>query len=73
MARRRIGWQVLEPALRKLRKDDLLQVLHDAYQELPASRVVSVFGVYVDLLALESPLTSVVDGVKAGLFAAAMK
>jgi len=58
MARRRIGWQVLEPALRKLRKDDLLQVLHDAYQELPASRVVSVFGVYVDLLALESPLTS---------------
>lgn len=58
MARRRIDWEVLEPAFRKLKKDDLLQVLHDAYQELPASRVVSVFGAYVDLIALESPPTN---------------
>lgn len=58
MARRRIDWEVLEPAFRKLKKDDLLQVLHDAYQELPASRVVSVFGAYVDLMALESPPTN---------------
>ena len=55
MARRRIDWEVLEPALRKLRKDDILQVLHDAYRVLPASRVVSVFGAHVDFMALESP------------------
>ena len=58
MVRRRIDWKDLEPALRKLKKDDLLQVLHDAYQQLPVSRVVSVFGEYVDLLALESPSTN---------------
>lgn len=58
MARRRIDWKVLEPTLRKLKKDDLLQVLNDAYQELPDSRVVSVFGAYVDLLALESSSTT---------------
>ena len=55
MAKRLINWEVLEPALRKLKKDDLLKVLHDAYKQLPASRVLSVFGEYVDLLALESP------------------
>ena len=59
MVRRRIDWEILEPALRKLKKDDLLQILRDAYQELPASRVVSVFGAYVDLMALESPPTNV--------------
>ena len=55
MARKRIAWQALEPALRKLKKAELLQVLRQAYQELPASRAVSTFGEYVDLTALDAP------------------
>lgn len=55
MARKQIDWETLAPALRKLKKDELLQVLCDAYQALPASRVVSVFAKYVDLTAPESP------------------
>jgi hypothetical protein len=58
MTRKRIDWETLEPALRKLKKEELLQVLHDTYQVLPASRVVSVFGEYVDLTTLGSPLSS---------------
>lgn len=54
MVRKRIDWEVLEPALRKLKKDDLLQLLQDAYQELPASRVVSVFGKWVDVTTFMS-------------------
>ena len=49
MARKRLEWQVLEPALRKVKKDELLSMLHEAYEALPASRAVSVFGGYVDL------------------------
>ena len=58
MARKRIEWEALEPALRRLKKDELLQVLHHAYRELPGSRVVSTFGEYVDLTALDSPPTA---------------
>jgi hypothetical protein len=46
MARKCIDWEALEPALRRLKKEELLQVLHHAYRELPASRVVSLFGEY---------------------------
>jgi hypothetical protein len=53
MARKRIDWEALEPALRKLKKEALVQVLQDAYQALPASGVASVFGAYVDLTALD--------------------
>jgi len=53
MARKRIDWEVLEPALRKLKKEELLKVLRDAYQALPASGVVSVFSAYVDLITLD--------------------
>ena len=37
MASKRIDWKTLEPALRKLKKDELLHVLRDAYeaQRLP--------------------------------------
>jgi hypothetical protein len=67
MARKRIDWESLEPALRKLKKDDLLQVLQDAYQELPASRVVSVFGAHVDLMTHESlPLPTKGKGAAPG-------
>ncbi len=55
MARKSIAWETLEPALRKLKKAELLQVLQEAYQALPASRVVSVFSQYMDLAALNSP------------------
>lgn len=58
MARKRIDWETLEPALRKLKKENLLQVLHDAYQALPASRVASVFGGYVDLTTPDSTISS---------------
>lgn len=58
MARKSIAWETLEPALRKLKKAELLQVLQEAYQALPASRVVSVFSQYVDLAALDSPPSS---------------
>jgi hypothetical protein len=49
MAGKRMQWKTLEPALRKLKKDELLHVLREAYEALPASRAVSVFGEYVDL------------------------
>jgi hypothetical protein len=52
---KRVDWEALEPALRKLKKDELLQVLREAYQALPSSGVVSVFGAYVDLTTLDSP------------------
>ncbi len=55
MARKRIDWEALEPALRKLKKEELLQVLREAYQALPASGVVSVFSTYVDLTLPDSP------------------
>jgi len=58
MARKRIDWEALEPALRKLKKEELMQVLGDAYQALPASGVVSVFGTYVDLTTLDLPSPS---------------
>src|SRR2546426_4150594 len=48
MARKPMEWQTLEPVLRTLKKDALLQVLRAAYESLPASRVWSVFGAYVD-------------------------
>ncbi len=40
MASKRIDWKTLEPALRKLKKDELLHVLRDAYeaQRLPQQR-----------------------------------
>ncbi len=40
MASKRIYWKTLEPALRKLKKDELLHVLRDAYeaQRLPQPR-----------------------------------
>ena len=41
MASNPIAWKTLEPALSKLKKDELLHVLRDAYEALPASRVVS--------------------------------
>lgn len=49
MAKKHMEWKTLEPVLRKLKKNELLQVLRDAYGSLPASQVVSVFGAYVDL------------------------
>jgi hypothetical protein len=48
MARKPIEWQTLEPVLRTLKKDALLQVLRAAYESLPASRVGAVFGAYMD-------------------------
>jgi hypothetical protein len=51
-------WQTLEPILRKLKKDALLHVLRAAYESLPASRVVSVFGAYVDLTTCETSTPS---------------
>lgn len=53
MARKRIDWETLEPALRKRKKEELLKVLRDAYQALSASDVVSVFGAYVDFTTLD--------------------
>jgi hypothetical protein len=35
MTRKRIDWETLEPTLRKLKKEELLQVLHDIYQLRP--------------------------------------
>jgi len=58
MASKRIDWKTLEPAPRKLKKDELLHVLRDAYEALPASRVVSVFSEYVDLTTLDAPARS---------------
>jgi hypothetical protein len=58
MASKRIDWKTLEPALRKLKKDEVLHVLRDAYEALPASRVVSVFSEYVDLTTLDAPARS---------------
>lgn len=58
MASKRIDWKTLEPALRKLKKDELLHVLRDAYEALPASRAVSVFSEYVDLTTLDVPARS---------------
>ena len=58
MASNRIAWKTLEPALSKLKKDDLLHVLRDAYEALPASRVVAVFSEYVDLTRLDAPVRS---------------
>jgi hypothetical protein len=59
MTKKHLEWNTLEPVLRKLKKDELLQVLHDAYESLPASRVVSVFGAYVDLTTCDaSPCSS---------------
>ena len=58
MASKRIEWETLEPTLRKLKKDELLHVLRDAYEALPASRVVSVFSEYVDLTRLHAPAYS---------------
>ena len=49
MSRMRIEWEALEPALRKLKKNELLDVLAEAYRALPASGVVTVFGQYIDL------------------------
>jgi hypothetical protein len=49
MASKRLDWKALEPALRKLKKEELVQVLRAAYQALPSSCVVSVFGAYVVL------------------------
>lgn len=58
MAIKRIEWKTLEPALRRLKKDELLHVLREAYDALPASRAVSVFGEYVDLTARNAPARS---------------
>lgn len=58
MARKRIDWEALEPALRKLKKEELLEVLGEVYQALPASGVVSVFSAYVDLTTLDLPSPS---------------
>jgi hypothetical protein len=58
MASNRIAWKTLEPALSKLKKDELLHVLRDAYKALPASRVVVVFSEYVDLTMLDAPARS---------------
>jgi len=58
MARKQIDWEVLEPALRKLKKEELLKVLRNAYQALPASGVVSIFSAYVDLTTLDLPSPS---------------
>jgi len=49
MASKHLNWTALEPALRKLKKEELAQVLRAAYQALPSSCVVSVFGAYVVL------------------------
>lgn len=73
MARKRIDWEALEPALRKLKKDELLQVLHEAYQALPSSRVVSVFGKYVDLTTLDSPPPSRKSGAPRRLLEAVQR
>jgi hypothetical protein len=54
MASKRIAWEALEPALRQLKKAQLLQVLRATYQALPPAQVVSVFGEYVDLTRLDS-------------------
>ena len=48
MARKLIEWHTLEPVLRTLKKDARLHVLRAVYESLPASRVGSVFGAYVD-------------------------
>lgn len=58
MASNRIAWKTLEPALSKLKKDELLHVLRDAYEALPASRVVVVFSEYVDLTTLDASARS---------------
>ena len=55
MASKRIDWEHLEPALRTLKKEKLLQCLRDAHQALPASRIPSVFGAYVDITQLDTP------------------
>jgi hypothetical protein len=55
MARKRKDWETLEPALRMLKKDALLQVLREARQAMPSSRVVSVFGAFVDLTTHDTP------------------
>jgi hypothetical protein len=73
MARKRIDWEALEPALRRLKKEELLQVLHHAYRELPASRVVSLFGEYVDLTTLHSPPLARNDAAPRRLFKAVQK
>jgi hypothetical protein len=48
MVRKPLEWKTLEPVLRTLKKDALLHVLRAAYESLPATRVGSVFGAYVD-------------------------
>jgi hypothetical protein len=73
MARKRIDWEALEPALRRLKKEELLQVLHHAYRELPASRVVLLFGEYVDLTTLHSPPLPRNDAAPRRLFKAVQK
>jgi hypothetical protein len=73
MARKRIDWEALEPALRRLKKEELLQVLHRAYRELPASRVVSLFGEYVDLTTPHSPTLARDDAAPHRLFKAVQK
>jgi hypothetical protein len=70
MARKRIEWEVLEPALRKLKKEELFQILRDAYQVLPASAVVAVFGSYVDLNMLDLPSSSRKNAAPPGLLEA---
>lgn len=70
MARKRIDWETLEPALRKLRKDALLQVLHHAYQALPASRIGAVFGEHVDLTLLNPSVAARKGAEASGLLRA---
>ena len=73
MASKRIDWKTLEPALRKLKKDELLHVLRDAYEALPASRVVSVFSEYVDLTRLDAPAHSRKSSAPKGLLEAVQR
>jgi hypothetical protein len=43
MPRKQIDWESIQPSVRKLRKDELLGLLHDAFHALPAARRVKVF------------------------------
>ena len=72
MAKKRIAWEELEPGLRQLEKEALLEVLHAAYQALPATRLATVFGDHIELkspkaipkAAQEEGLSGVLEGVE---------
>jgi hypothetical protein len=64
MPRKRIDWESIELSLRKLRKYDLLGLLHDAFHALPAARRVSVFGEHIESNAGKASPKRVLNAVK---------